>query len=226
MKSKSGGGSSNPCREVGLRRRGGTRAAGGVVATRAVRAGADRTPRRVCCLSVREGVGVGKGGAVSRGEPAGGGAAVRAPGPQKAALTVEAVNRLVTAVRTRGTSAASSSPGLRGGAAGGVSGAGAGRSPRGQRPGPGRAVGGRAWCGVGAGLGGGRGRRDAGAAQESLTSTLCAWAEGRRLARGGAPAGLGDPSRVQPSSGPSEARAELGTSRSRWAPGLIVTQFE
>lgn len=54
-------------RKAGVSRRRGTRAAGGVVVARAASTGADRTLRRACCLSVREGVGVGKGGAVSLG---------------------------------------------------------------------------------------------------------------------------------------------------------------
>ena len=42
----------------------------------------------------------------------------------------------------------------------------------------------RRWGGPERGEGG---RRDSGAAQESLTSTPREWAEGRRLARGGRP---------------------------------------
>lgn len=146
-------------RETGVSRRGDIQAAGGVVVSRAARAGAALTPRLVCCLSVREGVGVGKGGAASRGDRAAGRALVRAPLVQRAALTVEAINRPVTARgEPTGPAPPASSPGLRGGAArggslgrglGGVGEVGAlGRVARWvARPG---AEMGRAWAGEGA----------------------------------------------------------------------------
>lgn len=58
--------------EASVSRREDPRAAGGVVAVQAARTEAAGTPRRVCCLSAREGVGVGKGGAGARGDGAAG----------------------------------------------------------------------------------------------------------------------------------------------------------
>lgn len=121
MRSKSGGGSSKVRREAGVSRREVTRAAGGVVAARTALAGAARTPRRVCCLPLRERVGVGKGGAGSRGEQTAGRARVRDPRLPEAARTVETMNHPVTArERPTGPASPASSPGLRGRAARGA----------------------------------------------------------------------------------------------------------
>lgn len=110
---------------------------------------------------------------------------------------------------------------------------GASRSWRGQRSGSVCWVGGRAWCRVGAGLGGGSGRRGAGAAPESLTATPRLWAEGRRLARGGGPAVAGTPVRCLLLQGREGLALSWGTrgatgprglllrSSNEWAPGRL-----
>ena len=104
--------------EASLSRRGGTRAAGGVVAARAAHASGAFTPRRVCCLLVREGVGVGTGGAGSRRERTAGRGQVGAHRPRNASLTMGAVNRPVAARRElTGSAPGASSPERRGSAA-------------------------------------------------------------------------------------------------------------
>lgn len=192
-------------------------------------------PRRGCPHSAagllsfssgRGGGGEGRG-SIPRG-PGGRAARVRAPLLPRAALTVGAVNRPITARgEPTGPAPPASSPGLRGGRARGVSGAGAGRSRRGRPSGPGCAVGGRAGCGDGAGLGGGKGptRRRGCPGKFDFNSGRVGggsevgpgWAAGR---------GWGTPVRRRLFWGPRGARPELGSSRSRWAPGLIVTHFE
>lgn len=145
--------------KAGLSGRGGTRAADGVVAARAARAGAARTPRRVCCLLVREGVGVGKGGAGSRREWTAGRGRVGARRLRKASLTMGAVNRSAAArCEPTGSTPHASSPGLCDRATPG-GGAGAGSSRRGLSSEPGSP-----WvAGPGAEMGGfwARGRTEA-----------------------------------------------------------------
>lgn len=100
----------------------------------------------IVVLSVREGMGVGKGGAGSRGDRAAGRARPRPSSSEGRP------DRPITAPpRTR---APRELTWLRGGAAPGVSGAEVGRSRRAGRLGPFCAVGGRAECGHGEGQGG------------------------------------------------------------------------